>query len=502
MPVPRCDDGIYKSPGAELAQHGRLTVPAARGFLPQAERVFAAYPPLYPVMVGVWYMVLGVSLPASLAYNFTLHLLGVIGVMAVADRLVKATLLPATTSSGVIRASTILVVAVGLIHLVNLSHFDRPEETALLWIWPEVLVVHGLATRLGWWRSLASGLLLGLAGLTAPWVGVLGALIITLRAMFTALQSQRPGRLSLGATMIVHLAIVGAVAAIMVGTWYAVMEYICPGAVRQQMTATLGYLKGTQITVDAWQKLQAFRGTLLDNRLQLPAAAVALAFFAVEVAQAGWRRVAPLGLALYLTAVIGIAVVALVRPAAYTYFGATLIVLLPCLGTAMVRDLCCESVASPAELLAGRAVASGSASRKWLAIVTLFLCTAVASAETGGLAVAGQWLPDNQRPDRVFTQLWRAIPPGQSVAVTSTHWLAFQGRNPWREILMAPADSREIRQCQWLVLPSRVGQPDFIDRFELVGATSPARPASEAYGYSLWRRRDAGDELNRKKVQD
>ena len=59
VPVPRWDDGIYKSPGAELAQHGRLIVPAAKGFLPQADRVFAAYPPLYQLggcrlVPGVW----------------------------------------------------------------------------------------------------------------------------------------------------------------------------------------------------------------------------------------------------------------------------------------------------------------------------------------------------------------------------------------------------------------------------------------------------------------
>jgi len=485
VPVPRWDDGIYKSPGAELAQHGRLIVPAAKGFLPQADRVFAAYPPLYQLAIAGWYLAFGVSLRSSLAFSFTLHLLGVLGVMAVAGRLVRATMgyHALTTPPGediaetvprpalAQQAAAILVVAVGLIHLANLSHFDRPEEAALLWIWIEVLIVHGLATRPGSRRSLASGLFLGLAALTAPWVGVLGVLIVTLRALFTALQPQGAPRLVRWSAMIAHLALVAVTAAAMAGSWYAVMEHVFPGAVSAQMDATLGFLKGTQFGVSGWEKLAALGGTLLDNRLQLPAAAVALAFFAATAAQARSLRVAPLALAMYGSGAIGIVVVALARPAAYTYFGATLIVLLPCLGLALTRDLC------------------GAGTRRRLALATLLVCTGAAFGDTGRLAVMGRWSPESQKPDRVFAQLRETIPPGQSVAATSTHWLAFQGRNPWREVLFAAHDPGEVSRCQWLVLPCGVGQPDFIDRFELVGPVPSPQPAPQSYGYCLWRRR-------------
>jgi hypothetical protein len=488
LPVPRWDDGIYKSPGAELAQHGRLIVPAAKGFLPQADHVFAAYPPLYQLAIAGWYLLFGVSLRSSLAFSFTLHLLGVLGVMAVADRLVRAAMdragsgrcLPTvapcegmTSANATLRAyiPTIVVVGVGLIHLANLSHFDRPEEAALLWIWLEVLAVHGLATRPGLPRALASGLLLGLAALTAPWVGVLGVLIVTLRATFTAVQSQAAARPARWSAMIAHLAIAAVAAAAMTGTWYAVMQHSFPGAVREQMGATLGYLKGTQLSVGVWQKLAALRGTLFDNRFQLPAAVVALAFFAGAAARVRWLRALPTGLALYWSGATGIVVVGLVRPAAYTYFGATLIVLLPCLALAMARDL-------------------GRDSTWRLAMATLLVCAVAAWGQTGVLAVAGPCAPESQRPDRVFAQLRAAIPAGQSVAATSTHWLAFQGRNPWREVLFAACDPREAAGCQWLVLPSGVGQPDFIDHFEFVGPAPSLPTSTQGYGYSLWHHRE------------
>ena len=238
VPVPRWDDGIYKSPGAELAQHGRMIVPAAQGFLPQADRVFAAYPPLYQLAIAGWYLAFGVSLRSSLAFSFTLHLLGMLGVMAVTGRLVRASLNSSADATcppaRMQQAAAILVVAAGLIHLADLSHFDRPEEAALLWIWLEMLAVHHLTTRPGWLRGLASGLLLGLAALTAPWVGFVGALIVSLRALFTAVQCAGSQRLQRWLAMIAHLAIAAVTAAAMAGIWYALMERAFPGAVRRR----------------------------------------------------------------------------------------------------------------------------------------------------------------------------------------------------------------------------------------------------------------------------
>ena len=52
FPCPSGDDAMYKSPAAELAQHGRLAIPCALGFLPRADVTFACYPPLVPTAAG------------------------------------------------------------------------------------------------------------------------------------------------------------------------------------------------------------------------------------------------------------------------------------------------------------------------------------------------------------------------------------------------------------------------------------------------------------------
>ena len=180
LPCPRGDDAMYKSPAAELAQHGRLAIPCAVGFLPKAETVFACYPPVYQLLLAAWYAVFGVSLRASLAYTYTVHLLSVAAIMEVARRLLPGESPPQ-------RAGLAIVGAVGLIHLANLSYFDRQEETALLWIWLELLITS--AAQGGLLRAAASGLWVGLAGLTSPWVGLLGLLLVTLRTFFTTAQT-------------------------------------------------------------------------------------------------------------------------------------------------------------------------------------------------------------------------------------------------------------------------------------------------------------------------
>ena len=435
LPVPRWDDGAYKSPGAEWVQHGRMTVPCSKGFVPQAEEIFAAYPPLYQIEVGAWYKLFGVSLRSTLAFSFAVHLLGVLGVMAVAERLVRTASGPLPLLGGRVPLAAVIVVAVGLIHLANLSRFDRLEEAALLCMWLEVLTVHGLATRPGWRRALASGLLLALTGLTAPWAGVLGVLIITVRALFTAIQAPAAQRRATWRAMTAHLAVAAAATLALVGVWFAIMEYFWPGAVVGQFGATFLYLKRTQVAVGGWQKLMGLGGTLRDNRLQLPAAVAALALFAAGVRRIGWRRVALLGWALYLGAVMGMLLLAVVRPAAYFYFGTTLILLLPCLAWAL------------AEGFSGNAAAAPGSSPEWavrrntrgrLLAAALICSVAVAGMESCLWAMAPGWLPENQRPDRVFAELRNSIPSGQAVATTAVHWLAFQGRNPWRELLFAP----------------------------------------------------------------
>ena len=361
--------------------------------------------------------------------------------------------------------------AVGLVQAANLSYFDRPEETALLWIWLEVLTAPG--PRLGLARAAATGLCVGLAGLTSPWVGMLGLLLVTTRTLLYAAQAGSDRRWATWSHAGLSTAIVAAVACSLAAAWYAVMEALFPGAVREQFSATLHYLKDAQISGGWRDKLEIFSQTMLYSPAQLPAAAVIACFFPAAVGRGGWRRVAPLGLALYATGMAGVAAVALVRPIAYTYFGAALMLMLPCLGPTIARY--CRG------------------SRAWarLGLATLALCTAVGWKDAVRLGISAWRTPAAQRPDRVQERLTRLVPPGELVAVTALHWQFFQGRNPWREAYFSSLiNSDEVRRCRWLVLPPGLGTPDFLDAFELVDRLPSTESDGRNYGYTLWRRRE------------
>src|SRR5262245_62088129 len=82
LPCPRgVDDAFYKSPAAELVQTGRLTQPSVVGYLPRADEAFAAYPPLYQLVVAGWFFLFGVSTGASVAFGHTVHLLNMVAIM-------------------------------------------------------------------------------------------------------------------------------------------------------------------------------------------------------------------------------------------------------------------------------------------------------------------------------------------------------------------------------------------------------------------------------------
>src|SRR5262245_22951341 len=72
IPAPRGDDAAYKSPAAEWAQHGRMIVPGLTGLLTTADQGFAHYPPLFPLIYGLWYRVWGFGLRSTLACSFVI----------------------------------------------------------------------------------------------------------------------------------------------------------------------------------------------------------------------------------------------------------------------------------------------------------------------------------------------------------------------------------------------------------------------------------------------
>src|SRR5689334_8048931 len=171
LPCPRgVDDAFYKSPAAELVQTGRLTQPAVTGYLPRAQEVFAAYPPLYQLVVAGWFGLFGVTTTASVAFGHVIHLLNMAAIMA----LVAAALQPVELPVGL---RTLAVAGPGVVFFGILRFFDRQEELAVLFGFVEMtLFLHG---QLGGLRGAAiTGLLLGLSGVVSPWTGaVLGGVV-------------------------------------------------------------------------------------------------------------------------------------------------------------------------------------------------------------------------------------------------------------------------------------------------------------------------------------
>lgn len=473
LPRPRVDDGFYKSVGAELVQHGRFAVPCATGLYAGAEDVFACYPPLYPLIVGAWYAVFGVSLRSSLAFSYAVHLLGTLAVMLVTRRLLDDHMAGAPECTARLRIRHLIVLGVGVIHLSNLAYFDRIEETGLLWVWLEVLVVQGLHTRPGWGRVVGSGVCVGLAGLTSPWAGALGALVISARTVLSVqLAASPPCRRAWGCAGL-RLIATGLVTLALGVSWYATMEVLYPGAIARQLGSGLQQLKQLQCSGEWLQKIRDFGETIGHNPWQLPASLLALM---LPVALAGRQRfLSPLGWSLYLGALTAMSVVAVLRPSAHTYLGAAQILLLPCLG--------------PVVLSWGDGVSRSA--RRGMAILSC--CTAFACGQVVVLGLTACCMPDEERPDAVFRRLASTIPPTEPVATLSLHWHAFQGRNPWRDALFSGlVDPTEVLRCRWLVLPAEVCDPDYIGGFELIErrwAQSPWR----TYAYSLWRRTAAGE---------
>ena len=485
FPCPRGDDAMYKSPAAELAQNGSLAIPCAVGFLPQAERVFAAYPPGFQWLLGAWYCLFGVSLYSSLAFTYTVHLLGTLAVMEASRRVMRRDAAEKGGRSDLCGApfgpfrqigpvpffQGVILLLIGAIQLANLAYFDRPEETALLFVWLEVLVAQPGRTPWKIRRSVASGALVGLAALTSPWVGVLGVMVVVFRAVLTAAADRdQPRRRDTWISAVGHLAVAISTAGGMAAVWFVLIESLHPGAVGNQLFGTLGLLRDTQGSGTPAEKVAVFFYAIRYNLPQLPAVLLALVLFPVLIASAGWRSVGPTALALFLAGVLGIVTVAAIRPIAYTYLGASGMLLLPCLAAAIDYGI------------------HGRSRLAKLGFVLLAFCAVIAQTDVVRLVRSSLELPHRERPNVVFERLHAVIPPGDPVAVRSLHWLAFQGRNPWREAYFsAIVDDGEVRRCRWLVLPPRV-EPTYLDGFELVERVPTTAHRYRTYAYSLWRK--------------
>ncbi len=472
LPCPRVDDAFYKSPAAELVQTGRLAFPSCVGFVPRAETVFACYPPVYQGLLGAWFFLFGVSLHTSLAYSFTVHALGALAVTEICYRLLSSLARRFERWSSF---RTVASSAVGLIYAGNLAYFDRQEETALLWIFAEILLYRE-DRKMGWRRCVASGFLIGLAGLTSPYVGVLGAALVAVRAFHSCWATGAASWLRTFG----QLSVQGGTAVVPAVVWYVTMENLYPGIINDQFFWLLAHLKRTQNLGDFPNRVWLTISTVAYYPPQLPAVALLLVGFPLAVRRSGLRQIDSLAVAIYFAGCVGLVLLAVMRPTAYTYLGATFMLLLPCLAVA-IENLSTDS--------------DNRAYPKWgMGMVVAVCCLLPAYRHAASMVQRTLHQTEDSQVDAVIARLRKIVPRGDRVAVTARHWHAFQGRNPWREAYFTSVESPdEVLGCRWLVLDAECGKPGFIDRFELVEQLPASADVKMSYAYSLWRRRTSGD---------
>lgn len=454
IPCITSDHAVYHSPAVEFISNGRMAIPCFKTLFPQTENAFGCYPPLFQFLLSGWYAAFGFSLRSSLAFSFFIHIISSLAIMKLTDRF-----LAGADCSACKRV--VILLAVGVIHTMNLSNFDRQEETALLCLWIEMLYVQGP----GWWRYMLSGLMVGLAGMISPWVGLLGASVLAFRSLFQCWQSASHARDWWEAAF--RLLVAGLIAVLPALIWVLFMEYHYPGIINDQFFGTLRYLAAHRPHVPTiLNNLEQFWNSLLIIRPQLPVLFLTIALFLGQ----NRRYISPNLLAIYLTSLLALTFLLITRPEGYTYLGAVEILLLPCFIPAMSRYL----LEPEANVRFGYLL---------LLLLTLFACQKAVQEAT----LPWRWNP-TERHDEVYRRLREVIPPGDLVNITGRHWDCFQGRNPWLEVAFL-MDEPILLEAKWMVLRVDIGVPRCIDAFELIEEIPTTVHRDDTYAYTLWRRR-------------
>ena len=270
FPCPQVDDAFYKSPAAELVQHGRLAIPCSAGFLPRMEEVFACYPPFYQLILAAWYAVFGVTLKTSLAFSFFVHALNGLLIVELSRRWLREH----DGLSPVVKI--VLPTMAGVLHLCNLAYFDRQEELALVFVFTSMVIAW--SPMPGWFmvRPLLIGVCVGCAALTSPWVGMLAVVMTSTRELLNAVQSSASKLGVRLAFTFLRLACIGTVVITMIATWYLTIELFYPGVIREQFLGILKHLSNTQHRVDVWQRLRSLYASVFYSPGQMPATCVVL----------------------------------------------------------------------------------------------------------------------------------------------------------------------------------------------------------------------------------
>jgi len=487
VPCPAVDDAYYKSPAAEWIQNGRLAIPCAQGFLPQTDRIFACYPAAFQVVLAGWYYCFGISLRSSLAFGFAVHLTHALLIAAAARELMLQHAALARYRPKYVAWCAGLI---GLVHLCNLAFFDRLEELALVYIWTGWLLTTVPARQSWMAKVLMQGLCLGAAGLTSPWVGVMGGVLVLFRAMFGVFSptgSQTRLERYLSAFGLRDALAVGSISLAMALAWYNSTEAAFPGSIDDQFLGTMRHLGETQIRSDWLVQLGRLGSSYLYSPGQAPATALLLVgLLVVALRGRDPRRSIPGEVwSLLGTGVVGILVVAVLRPEAYTYLGAMQMLLLPCLGVSMIGYVH-DSQETPRPDRERRPYRIG------LVRGLIIACLVFAAKDIAVTVWFNARLQPEERADSVAQRLREWIPESDRVAVTARHWHVFQGRNDWREAFFSSLEShQEVLACHWLVLPKDCGQPAYIDQFELVESVRTRVPSHHTFAYDLYRRKPA-----------
>ncbi|OAI41717.1 hypothetical protein AYO40_02390 [Planctomycetaceae bacterium SCGC AG-212-D15] len=461
LPCPRgVDDAFYKSPAAELVQTGRLTQPSVIGYLPRAEEIFAAYPPLYQLAVAGWFALFGVSTGASVAFGHCIHLLNMALVMGV-----SAAALTSLSLSAPLRA--LAVGAAGLVYFGILRFFDRQEELAACFCFVESILY--LCGRLSGVRGAAlTGLLLGLAAVVSPWSGMVYGVVVLIREAVAWMREQPRPRQLAG-----RVAAIGIVSIAPVIAWIAWLESTSSGAFVGVFIHHLRISEATTI-FDAPAKAVA---SLAYSPAQLPALMLTLFFFPRFLTSEA-RASVPTGiLALFLGSTATLVLALVLRANSYNYIWLCLFLLIPCFG-----------------YLAGRLLGEAKPAERFFPVLMVGLCALVSLRDPFSLSLIARDLPAAERPGPIFARLTERIPASERVATTSRYWYCFQGRNPWRVSAIYPhPDVVKARERQdwvdWIVLPvlpkDEASEQELAERRELTKGFELVEEVSSDYS-TLW----------------
>lgn len=159
-PPPSTDVFLFKEAGANLALKGRFV---ARNLPNQAygeENIFSYYPPIYPLLFGVWSRVLGLGLAQSLSFDSLI-------------RMVRTALLLwllVGPGSAVADSKQTRRIPIALLTILGIFSFfstdsDRPDDLAVCW---GLLAWGTLFSEAKPYRKPLAGLLFGLCAGTSP----------------------------------------------------------------------------------------------------------------------------------------------------------------------------------------------------------------------------------------------------------------------------------------------------------------------------------------------